>query len=250
MRRHLTSAFLAMATGAAVAGAGLAGAVPAVASSPAAARPAIKTVIDTVFAGYVTTGPWRFRYVAATVPISKCRKTANQNASAHIALRSNVINEVAHIDLFCGGGHGSVRFGTVTHAEGHFDLSPRVGDDLKISIFRDQAACQDTFSATNTSTHRTKTKTFHTPCRVVYRHAELGGVLTDIAGTWKPPTDNVRLWQLTNTAITSYNRTRGTICGPWPAEKHLAAPVITIRLIPSGLSNKCRNFSVLLKGSS
>jgi hypothetical protein len=252
MHRRVIRAFVAAAAaGAAVASAGLASAVPASASSTeAAARPVIKTVIDTNFAGYVTTGRWRFRYVAAAAAIAKCRKTPNQNAAAGIALKSNAINEAAHIDLFCGGGSGSVRFGTVTHAEGMLRLSPRVGDVLKISVFRDVAACRDRFSATNTRTHRTKTMTVRTPCRVVYRHANLGATLTDIAGTWKPPAKNVRLWSLQDTAITSYNGTRGTICGPWPAEKHLAAPVITIRMIPSSLSGSCRDFSVLLKGSS
>lgn len=250
MRRGMASAILATATGAAVAAAGLASAAPAAASSPAGARPAIRTVIDTVFAGYATTGRWRFRYVTATVPIARCRNEANQNASAHIALRSNLVNEVAHIDLSCNGGHDSVHIGTVRHAEGALGLSPRVGDVLKISIYRNQAACRDTFSATNTRSHRTKTRAFRTPCKVVYRHAELGGILTDVSGTWRPPQDNVRIWDLQNTGITSYNGTRGTICGPWPAEKHLAAPVITIRLIPSSLSSTCRNFSVLLKGRS
>ena len=36
-----------------------------------------------------------------------------------------------------------------------------------------------------------------------------------------------------------------TACG-----KHLAVPVITVRMIPSASSNGCRNFSVLVKGTS
>lgn len=145
------------------------------------------------------------------------------------------------------GDYATAAYGPVT---GVLGLSPHVGNVLKISVFRDRAACRDTFSATNTSTHRVRTVTVRTPCTVVYRHAELGATMTDISGTWKPPAQNVRLWKLQNTAITSYNGTRGTICGPWPAEKHLAAPVITIRMIPSGISNGCRDFSVLLKGAA
>ena len=113
---------------------------------------------------------------------------------------------------------------------------------------RNPAACRDRFAATNTRTHRTKAISVRTPCKVVYRHAELGATLVDISGTWQPPANNVRLWKLENTAIASYNSTRGTICGPWPAERHLAAPVITVRMIPSGLSVHCRDFGVLLKG--
>jgi hypothetical protein len=85
---------------------------------------------------------------------------------------------------------------------------------------------------------------------VVYRHARPGATLVDIGGTWSPPASNARLWEFRNVAITSYNGTRGTICGPWPAGKHLAAPVITTRMIPSDPSGGCRNFIVLVKGTS
>jgi hypothetical protein len=251
MQRRVTRALFAGAATAALAtSAGLAGAARASASPVAAARPAIKTVIDTNFAGYLTTGHWRFRFVSADVLVAKCRKTANQNASARIALRSRAVNDAAHIDLFCGGGRRSVRFGTVTHREGMLRLSPRVGDTLRVSVFRDRAACRDRFTATNTRSGRTVSVTARTPCGVVYRHAEVGAILTDISGNWRPPAKNVRLWKLQKTTITSYNGTHGTICEPWSAEKHLAAPVIAIRMIPSAVTNKCRDFSVLLKGRS
>lgn len=231
--------------------AALAGAVPAAASSSlASGSAAITTVIDTNFAGYVTGGTWRFRYVAADVPMAACRAVSNQNALAGIALKSDIFSEAARIELRCGGGHGSVMFGTAAEAEGHFQLSPSVGDMLRISIYRNVAACRDEFTATNTRTNNTKMVTVSTPCQVVYRHAQAGATLTDIGGVWSPPVENVRLWDFRNLAITSYNGTHGTICGPWPAEKHLAAPVITVRMIPSDPSNSCRNFSVLLKGTS
>ncbi len=182
--------------------------------------------------------------------MAACRPAANQNAIAGIALRSNVFSETAHIDLRCGGGHGSVMFGTATEAEGHFQLSPAVGDVLRISIFRDAAACREEFTATNTRSHNTKMITVRTACQVVYRHAAPGASLTDIGGTWSPPLTNVPLWHFREVAITSYNGTHGTICGPWPAEKHLAAPVITVRMIPSDPSSSCRSFSTLLKGIS
>jgi hypothetical protein len=246
---RMNKACLAIAAaGIAMASAGLTSALPAAASPAPALRPAITAVIDTNFAGYVTGGNWRFGYVAADVPVAGCRSAANQNALAGIALKSNIFSEVAHIDLRCGGGHGSVMFGTAAEAEGHFQLSPAVGDVLRISIASNAAACRDEFIATNTRTHNTKMVTVSTPCQVVYRHAVLGASLTDISGTWTPPLANVRLWEFRNVAITSYNGTHGTTCGPWPAGKHLAAPVITVRMIPADPSNSCRNFSVLLKG--
>ncbi len=248
---HIKQALLVIAAaGLTMTSAGVASAVTATASpAPAARTAAITTVIDTNFAGYVTGGNWRFRYVAADVPMARCRSAANQNALAGIALKSNIFNEVAHIDLRCGGGHGSVMFGTAAEAEGHFQLSPSVGDVLRISIFRNVAACRDEFTATNTRTGNTRKVTVSTPCRVVYRHATPGATLTTLGSTWSPPAANVRLWEFRDVAVTSYNGTHGTVCGPWPAGKHLAAPVITVRLIPSAPSNSCRNFSVLVKGS-
>jgi hypothetical protein len=251
MHMNMKKALLAAASaGITIASAGMASAGPAAAASPAPRLPAITTVIDTNFAGYVTGGNWRFRYVAADVPMASCRPTANQNAMAGIALKSNIFSEVAHIDLRCGGGHGSVMFGTAAEAEGHFQLSPSVGDVLRISIFRNVAACRDEFTATNTRTNNTKMVTVSTPCQVVYRHADPGATLTNPFSTWTPPAKNVPLWEFRNVAVTSYNGTHGTICGPWPTGKHLAAPVITVRLIPSNPFNGCRNFSVLVKGSS
>ena len=251
MHMRRTKASLAIAAaGLTIATAGLAGALPAAASPSAADAPAITTVIDTNFAGYLTGGSWRFRYVTAEVPMAACRSAANQNAVAGIALKSNIFSEIAHIGLRCGGGHGSVIFGTAPKADGHFQLSPGVGDVLRLSIFRNVAACRDEFTATNIRTDNTKMATVRTPCQVVYRHAQPGATLTDISGTWSPPAANVRLWEFRNVAITSYNGTRGTICGPWPAEKHLAAPVITVRLIPSAPSNSCRTFGVLVRGTS
>ena len=251
MHRRTAKASLSMAAAAiTITSAGLASTLPAAASPSATRAPAITTVIDTDFAGYLTGGSWRFRYVSADVTMARCRPAANQNAVAGISLKSNIFSEIAHIDLRCGGGHGSVMFGTSAEAEGHFQLSPSVGDVLRISIFRNTAACRDEFTATNTRTDNTKMVTVATPCQVVYRHAQPGATLTDISGTWSPPVGNVRLWEFRNVAITSYNGTHGTICGPWPTGKHLAAPVITVRMIPSDPSNSCRTFSVLLKGTS
>jgi hypothetical protein len=65
----------------------------------------------------------------------------------------------------------------------------------------------------------TKTVMVVTPCQVIYRHAQPGATLTDTSGTWSPPSANVRLWEYRNIAITSYNGTHGTICGPWPSGK-------------------------------
>ena len=133
--------------------------------------------------------------------------------------------------------------------ENAFDLPPRVGDVLRISIFRNRAAGQDEFAATNTRTGRTQKITVRVP-GVIYRHAVLGATLVALSGEWSPPATNTRLWVFRNIAITSYNSTHGTICGPWPAVRHLAAPVISVRMFPSIPSNSCLNFGAWLKGAT
>ena len=122
MHMRVTNASLAIAAaGITIVSAGPAGVLPAVASPARAAEPAaITAVIDTNFAGYLTGGTWRFRYISADVPMAACQSAANQNAVAGIALISNMFSEVAHIDLRCGGGHGSVMSGAAAEAEGHF----------------------------------------------------------------------------------------------------------------------------------
>ena len=92
----------------------------------------------------------------------------NRNAVAGIALRSNILSEIAHIDLRWGGGHGSVMFGSAAEAEGHIQLSPSIGDVLRVSMFRSVAACRDEFTATNTRTNSTKIVTVRARYRVVY----------------------------------------------------------------------------------
>jgi hypothetical protein len=114
------------------------------------------TIIDTNFARLLDGGQLAVRYVTADVPMAACRSAANQNAVAGIVLKSNIFSEVAHIDLRCGGGHGSVMFGFAAEAEGHFQLSPSVGDVLRVSIFRNVAECRDEFTATNTRTNNSK----------------------------------------------------------------------------------------------
>ena len=80
------------------------------------------TIIDTNFARLLDGGQLAVRYVTADVPMAACRSAANQNAFAGVVLKSNIFGGVAHIDLRCGGGHGSVMFGFAAEAEGHFQL--------------------------------------------------------------------------------------------------------------------------------
>jgi hypothetical protein len=215
----------------------------------------ITTSYDTAFAGYITGGDWRFRFVAADVPMAKCLPraggTADNNAVASIALTSNIAGQAAHIDLSCDGGAGSVRYGATASSDLPFALSPSVGDVLRISVFRNRAAGQGEFVATNTATGRTQKVTLSVP-GVIYRHAALGATFENPAGV-ALPTTKVRLWVFRNIAITSYSGNHGTICGPWPTDKFIATTTGTasgtVLMFPSNPSNSCLNFGAWLKGA-
>jgi hypothetical protein len=248
--RITRSVLAAVAAASAVIGLALAGAVTAGASVSVAS---FTTRFDTSFAGYVTNGSFKFRFVDTNIPVPACQANPNNNAVAMIALTSNVAGEVAHIDMHCNGGHDSVTFGTQTHAQGAFRLSPSVGNVVRISVFRNAAACQDEFTATNTTTGRTQMVSIGTPCNVIYRHAVLGATLVNPSGV-VPPASKVRLWVFRDSDVTSTNPTiHGTICGPWPADRDIATSTGTVGgkvlLFPTLPSNNCHNFGVWLNGA-
>ncbi len=250
MKTRITRSVLAaVAAASAVAALALTGA----AASASVGTASFTTRYDTSFAGYVTGGSFKFRFVHASIPVPACQTNPNNNAVATIALTSNVPGEVAHIDMSCNGGHDSVTFGTQTHAQGAFRLSPSVGDVVRISVFRRASSCSDEFTATNTATGRTQMVTIRTPCNVIYRHAVLGATLVNPSGVMPPPA-KVRLWVFRDSGITSTGPViHGTICGPWPAGRDIATTTGTVTgkvlLFPTLPSNNCHNFGVWLNGA-
>ena len=88
MQMPITKVSLAIAAaGITIASAGLASALPAAASpAPAARLAAITTVIDTNFAGDVTGGSRRFRYISADVPMAAPRSTTASSWAARVSI--------------------------------------------------------------------------------------------------------------------------------------------------------------------
>ena len=87
---------------------------------------------------------------------------------------------------------------------------------------------------------------------MVYRHAIVGAALNTPSEV-KSPANTVRLWTVRNSAVTSLNGTRGTLCGPWPVVKFIATTTGTamgrVLVFPTALTNGCRNFEVDLKAA-
>jgi hypothetical protein len=246
MRKHLVRSVLAFAaSGFTLTALALTGATAASAS--------VTTGFDTAFAGYVTGGPYTYRFVQTDVPVAKCRVVPGNNATATIALAADNGRDVAHIEILCGGGHGTVLWSTEAHGHGHFNLSPEVGQVLRISVFRNYSTCRDSFKVTNLTNGTSRTVTVGTECTHAYRHAIVGAFL-NTPGSVKPPATTQRLWTFRNTMVTSKNGTKGSLCAPWPVKKFIATTTGTsagtVLAFPTGLTNNCRNFFVNLKGTS
>lgn len=264
MSRGITRAiFAAAAAGAVITTSGLTaagtagaatGPVPVVyshhaAGAAGAATGPVRVVYGTHFAGYDTAffDNWRFRYVAATVPVAACRIAPSKNPSAAVQLFGGT-SWLADISVFCNGGTGSVIFfdqkSATTHALGAFRLSPRAGDRVRISISRNVSGHQDSFTATNLRTGRSQTVRVTTSTAVVYHHAFVGSVIDRNADVMPLPATSKLLWTFRNSRVATYSGVRGTLLGPWTTVKEIdrTSAGVTV-MYPGPLSSSGADFS-------
>ena len=129
---------------------------------------------------------------------------------------------------------------------GTLPLSPRVGDQLALSIYYDQHG-HDYFTASDTTQHVTRTIRL-TAGSVIYNH---GFMIAP--GGWPdyPPQADTQLLKFTGSRVTTYTGVRGTLTGPWATWKYIATTTGTaagtVLASPSGLSNGGANFGVWLR---
>jgi hypothetical protein len=206
MNRFIARAFGAVVT---------AGAAATALSMPAgaAAQPAhrsIPVVYNQSMAGYVTSG-MRFRFAAATLKVPGPQAIKGNNGPAGVSLSGTT--HTAALQIQTGGGAGSITYDN-GFGHGTVPLAPRVGNILRLSVYRDRTAGRDVFAVTNTSTGRTWAASVATPAGIVYQHASATASV-DNGQTVAPP-DAVRLWSFRSVRVTSYSGIRGTVIGPWP----------------------------------
>jgi hypothetical protein len=244
MNWHTLRAFAATAAaGATVTTLGLLGGGVAGATARPSAQPALYTQS---VAGYKT-GGWNFRYIAATVKVPASQPVAANSGVAAISLdRGN--DYLAMISVKAGGGWGTVAFYEKNFAIGKFHLTPKVGDVLQISIYRDKWTGKDHFAVTDTTTGKSREEVVATPATLVPRHATFGCWIGN-AQVIRPPAD-VRLWAFKDAALTSYNGAHGTTVGPWTTHQLIdtttGTPTGAIVMYPSYAWNSGANFSVWL----
>ena len=243
IRRGLRAAAAASAalTAIGIGGAGTAGAV-------AAAPPATGAAIYNLnWSGYSATGRW-FRFISTTLTVPARTLPAANSGDAVIQLirEAGGIPPAATVIVKPGGGAGSVTVSTSSGGSQTLRLSPGVGDRLAVSIYYDQKG-HVSFTAADYTQGITRTVR-RTVGRVVYDRALLAGTVVE---TVNPPQADTRLWQFTNSHLTTYRGDRGTLTGPWTTRKYIASTGsssrATVVASPSGLWNGRANFGIWLR---
>lgn len=226
------------------------------AGTAGAAAGSVRVFYNNHGAGYDTAyfDNWRFRYVATTVPVAACRIAPSKNPDAETQLWGGT-KWFAAIAVFCNGGAGGVGFydqeSATTQASGAFRLSPRVGDRLRISISRNVAGHQDSFTVTNLRTGRSQTVRVTTSTAVVYHHAFVGSEIDRNADVMPLPATSKLLWNFRNSRVITYGGVRGTFLGPWATVKEIdrTSAGVTV-MYPSNLSSSGTNLSTYLHAAT
>ena len=244
MRRHITRVlYAAAAAGIAFLTLGLAGAgAPATAAAPSLGPP-LYTLSQ---AGYQCDGRW-FRFVSTTVTIPQRTVPKAYGGYLTIALEHAPVNmPMASINMDPGGGPGTVGwYAGGQPGSGTFALSPKVGDQLAVSIYYDRSS-HVSFTVTDLTQGITKTAQ-STVGNVVYNTVGLVGA----AKGESPPATDTRMWKVADTHLTTYTGARGTVTGPWQTSPMIATTNGTatgaVMMSPSGLWNQDQNFGIWLR---
>jgi hypothetical protein len=241
MHRHITRTLYAAAAAVITLGTlGLAGAgSPAIAASRSLSPPGYSPS----WAGYSVGGGRWFRFISTTVTVPPVLGGSMPVIGLSHGLP--VGEPFAELEVEPGPG-GTVSAHVSPGGYGTLPLSPRVGDQLTLSIFYDQHG-HDYFTASDITQHITRTIRL-TAGNVIYNH---GFVIAP--GGWPdyPPQADTQLLKLTGSRVTTYTGDRGTLTGPWATWKYIATTTGTaagtVIASPSGLSNGGADFGVWLR---
>jgi hypothetical protein len=202
----------AVAAGGALLTAILAGATGAGAAATAprtAARPPIDTSSQ---GGYVAGGRW-FRFVATTVTVPA---PGLYPRYAEVVLGGTAVSPVT-LAVKAGGGPTSVGWSVGVPPFGMgggvlSKVSPGVGDKLLIDLYYNRSGGGVVATADDLTSGHSQSFTIGEGTRAVFTAAEVAGVLFHNPGS---PSGDIRLWQFTSSAATTYSGVHGTMTGPW-----------------------------------
>jgi len=244
MRRHITRVlYAAVAAGIALGTVNFAGAgSPARAASQSISPPSYG------WPGYAVSGRW-FRFLSTTVTMpSISGPTANQGVEIGLGHGTDYGQPFAQlaVEPAAGDQPGSVDAHLGPTSWTALPVSPRVGDQLAISMYYDQRG-HVYFTATDITQHVTGTVRL-TAGNVVYDHGYMVGL-----GGWMqfPPQADTQLLNFTGSKVTTYRGDRGTLTGPWATRQSIATTsgtaAGTVIASPSALSGGGANFGVWLR---
>jgi len=247
MRRHIVRALVALAAGGtALLTAGLTATTAAAQTggTHAASNPTITT---STRAGYQASGRW-FRFVGTTVTVPA--KGAYDHY-ARVMLRGDNVAGVT-LGIRPGGGAGSVAYGVGVSPfdpSGHaLAIAPNVGDTVRIDLYYDKVGGGVTATATDLTTKVIKNATISEGKTAIFGKVEVGTALKNPTSS---PTADSRLWQFTNTAVTTTTGVHGTMTGPWTCSTIIdtinGTPSGQVVMSPSFLFNNNANFGVWIR---
>jgi hypothetical protein len=212
MRTHTLRALVggAAATAAALVTVGLAGMSAAGAATPTTHTAAYPTIYTKSDAGYAVSGRW-FRYVAAYVKVPPTGSVFNYAA---VMLKGSNVAGVT-LGIQPGGGPGSIGWavGVPPFGSGGGLLSsvnPKVGDTVLIDLYYNKVTGGVTATATDTTSGSTQSVNIAEGTKALFTSAEVAGVIHNPSS---PPAANQRLWQFTNSHVTTYTGAKGTMTG-------------------------------------
>jgi len=211
MRSHIVRALVALAAGGtALLTAGIT-ATSAAAQTGGTHAASYPTVATSTRAGYMDSGRW-FRFVGTTV---KVPDVGAYDHYARVALRGQNVAGVT-LGIKPGGGAGSVGWavGVAPFGMGGspLNIAPKVGDTVRIDLYYDKTGGGVIATATDLSTKVKAAQTISAGKSAIFSKVEIGTVLKNPASS---PSGDYRLWQYTDTAVTTTTGIHGTVTGPW-----------------------------------
>ena len=204
-------------------------------------------------AGYTAEGRW-FRFVSTTVTVAPrilpVSKPGSGDAMVELGSGFEPTFPYADIAVHPGGGPGSIKVSAGAPGGGQgrqtMRISPRVGDQLELSIYYDQKG-HNYFTVSDLTQHTTQTVQITTGT-VVYSHAFVGSFAW---GRYTPPQADTRLWKFADARLTTYTAVRGTMTGPWETTPWIGTTsdhsIGTVIVSPSELGNGGASFSLWLR---
>jgi hypothetical protein len=247
MRGHIVRGLVTAvaAGGATLLAVGLAGTTMATAGTHTAAYPVIHTSSQ---GGYTASGRW-LRFVATTV---KVQAAGSYSHYAEVVLGGSTVSPVT-LAVRAGGGPDSVAWsvGVPPFGMGGGALSkvaPKAGDTVLIDLYYNRSGGGVVATATDLTTGATQSISISAGTQAVFTVAEVAAVLHNPAS---PPSGDIRLWQFTHSAVTTYTGTHGTMTGPWTTSQVVdtsnGGPTGHLVMSPSFLFNNGANFGAWLR---